>query len=66
MLTWTSTKPTTPGWYWWRDAEENGPVIVQVFQPDKDAPLFVEHIGWLDDEIMGGDWAGPLEPPKEG
>ena len=68
-LTWTTNKPTQPGWYWWRNKPGAEKIErVQLFD-------FV----WLKEPYLGvetqyarypvstiiGEWAGPLEPPKE-
>lgn len=67
-LAWTSTLPTVAGWYWWRRMPECKPATYHVlfeagkwwileggFGTDGDyIPL---------DDIQGGEWAGPLEPP---
>ena len=76
MLTWTDEKPTKPGWYWYED-EDYGPVPVYVewtgfvdvpaarqlsvtmaCGDDFDQPL---------DEVanLTGQWAGPLNMPKD-
>ncbi len=65
-LTWTSKRPDKAGWYWFRDAEENSAVVVQIHELGKDSPLFVESYGWLTDDVMNGEWAGPLPEPQEG
>lgn len=69
-MTWTTTKPTVPGWYWWRDPEDledAGNSIVMISNiNNRLKAMFID--GWsLElDKIMGEyEWAGPLEPPEE-
>lgn len=54
-MTWTTEKPTVPGWYWWRNKTRMD--IFQVRQIDIDI--------WDDVPHAPAEWAGPLEPPKE-
>lgn len=61
MLTWTTEKPTKPGWYWWRNNSCFDPDILKV---DVLGDKFVIH---RDEDILEtphGEWAGPLEPPE--
>ena len=62
-LSWTTDKPTMPGWYWWREVDSKDGFIVQV---DIEGET-VSSSGTADDasldEMVGGEWAGPLEPP---
>jgi hypothetical protein len=60
---WTTKKPSTAGWYWFRGlAHEADPFIVQVdgvgqFQwPDG---------GYQEVTLAKGEWAGPIEEPNE-
>ena len=62
-MTWTSKKPTVPGWYWWRAI-----VYGRLFSRIYEVELFDGHLGIRAVnrvEFMEGDWAGPIEPPKE-
>lgn len=64
MLAWDSRKPTKEGWYWWRwDQHDPEPDIVRVWRW-KDS--LMANWGETDEAIstIGGQWAGPLEPPK--
>jgi hypothetical protein len=59
-LTWTSTKPSEPGWYWWRyGVGDVWPRILEVTR---------EEAGGLGAEIdlfwPNGEFAGPLSPPE--
>ena len=52
-MTWTSEKPTQPGWYWWRLEQGKPEMIVEVRDPR-----------YLED-LREAEWAGPLEKPKQ-
>ena len=52
-MTWITDKPTVPGFYWLRPSNKP-PRIVRVTQK-----TIASMYG------IGGEWAGPLEPPKE-
>jgi hypothetical protein len=57
-MTWTTTKPTVPGWYWWRpyrDADEN---LWRVYRVCAANASYVV-------ATLGGEWAGPIPEPKE-
>ena len=60
-MTWTTDKPTVPGWYWYR------PVGLPM-RPrelfDYNGRLFIRGFEWLDN-VTTGEWAGPIETPKE-
>ena len=69
MTHWTRTRPTVPGWYWWRRPNHQAD-LGRVFGPsqgllfelfhDGDGPSAVSNC-WEDTE-----WAGPLLPPADG
>ena len=67
-LTWTTEQPTKPGWYWWRDSEASEAQVVRVCVADDDVlGLRAETVNW--DCLVcecDGEWAGPIEEPKEG
>ena len=73
-MTWTTTKPTDPGWYWMQEETAAEPIIIQVV-PDTvrllslvmlvpmARPLdcgYAADLGLTDT----AKWAGPLLPPK--
>jgi hypothetical protein len=63
-LTWTQTKPSVPGWYWWR-GNYYAPEVVCVYLlngPDTDQLAIDE----VEIDRHEGEWAGPIEPPEEG
>lgn len=60
-VTWTTTIPTEPGYYWWRNPI-NRPRILEI---DEAGFLVVGKIRPSDCKNMAGEWAGPIEEPKE-
>ncbi len=69
-MTWTSSKPTTPGWYWWREPEhnDNTPEICHVYKDEQTGEL---RVFWTTDCTFAdllteydGEWCGPLELPS--
>jgi hypothetical protein len=64
IMNWTTQKPATSGWYWWRETGHSKCLIVQV---DTEAGT-VGSSGTdeyrLLKEIVEGEWFGPLEMPK--
>ena len=55
-LTWTPTKPTAPGWYWWRFSTDS---------PERTTEVRYVSERMIMTRTTLGEWAGPLEPPKE-
>jgi hypothetical protein len=66
-MTWTTTKPTVPGWYWWRRPYGKRIILnmiqVKEWKHGNQPGLFI--YAGKPVERCDGDWAGPLEPPKE-
>ena len=80
-MTWTTVKPTKAGWYWWKRADfpaemvriiegdfhDLGPsqhgLFMFGFRDHPDEGVIINYCFRLD--TCGGEWAGPLEPPKE-
>jgi hypothetical protein len=65
-MTWTSEKPTVPGWYWYRDNAVPSR-IVEVSTRSGGA-LWVTRMqrnGCFVDRLYG-QWSGPIEPPGGG
>lgn len=61
----TTQKPTKTGWYWYRNA--HGKVRAIEVVPDLDGlACYHGQGGALYNSIdkLGGEWAGPLEPPR--
>jgi hypothetical protein len=77
MLTWTSHKPTTPGWYWWRRLKGDRTIEYQcitevinihgkLFMNDTgDTPLNYYATERFKNGVQKNEWAGPLLPPGE-
>jgi hypothetical protein len=60
---WTTEKPTTAGWYWFRGlAHEADPFIVQV---DEAGQFQWPDGGFQEVTLAKGEWAGPIEEPNE-
>jgi hypothetical protein len=71
MLTWTKEKPTKPGWYWLRLYVSRGdlgsgyrPNIAYV-QDDGSICFLGSESDLKIEEVLEGEWAGPIEPPEE-
>lgn len=65
---WMATPPTVAGWYWWQYKPESPLEIVEVKL--RDGAAVVWHDGHEDyvvigqrGYLVGGLWAGPLQPP---
>ena len=66
-LTWKTDKPTTPGWYWYRESDFFLEVVHVRYQEKRLAADYKDggdliFFGFIDQ--LKGEWAGPLEPPK--
>ena len=64
---WTSEKPTVPGWYWWRRTivrhrQSTSKVYILEFVDSHNGPY---NSCWGHASMLDGHWSGPLEPPKE-
>jgi len=59
MLTWTTDKPTKPGWYWYRPYRDGQHVeVCRVYE------IEIDYWTTIIPPQTGGEWAGPLEPPE--
>jgi len=67
-MKWTTKKPTTLGWYWWRYSKRSGhgAVRVQIFGPNQQL--------WVDGDGLGSalidEWPGqwsdtPIPEPED-
>jgi hypothetical protein len=65
MMTWTTQKPTRPGWYWYRDLPFRTEFVVNVCELVT-GELFASADGFDQYvERLSGEWAGPLEVPHD-
>jgi hypothetical protein len=73
ILQWTKTKPTLPGWFWYREPDI-GPIVVMIDwtgfiedpkcrQLDIEIPEENTDLPMFEDAT--GEWAGPLSLPVE-
>jgi hypothetical protein len=61
--TWTTEKPTQSGWYWWREVGYKEPSILMVDIVAQTVSLSGTDDNASLDGMVGGEWAGPLDPP---
>ena len=64
-MTWTGHKPTTDGWYFWRETPEHTDPqgwSVLYFSAERHAVMYKQM--WI--SPPGGWWAGPLPLPMDG
>jgi hypothetical protein len=65
---WTKNKPTTPGWYWYKDGSAEVIVQVEIGLFDSFHKEFVQWSGAKQRtplHHLTGVWDGPLAPPGE-
>ena len=70
---WTRERPIKAGWYWWRGhnrPEElvrvnryNGVFWMAGFVDDPEDCVMVNYVFALNE--CGGEWSGPIDPPRE-
>jgi len=69
-MNWTTTPPTEPGWYWWRDSKSKEAQPLNVYKnSDGNFRVYVNLFGFGSDRYMpsriGGEWWPiPIEEPK--
>jgi hypothetical protein len=70
-LTWTTEKPSEPGWYWCRSAPGCKHGYVPAIYEVHDCPgtahegrLRVGRFAWMD-ELKDCLWSGPIPTPEE-
>lgn len=61
-MTWTTEKPTKPGWYWWRRGTW---MFIRTVHADDDGQCWAD--GYTVEQLCehDGEWAGPIAPPME-
>lgn len=74
-MTWTTDKPTAPGWYWvWTpDFPCRGEVCATKVERNKNGSVLSAWVSFMDydepvsvigrDEWIGAQWLGPIEAP---
>lgn len=68
-MTWTTQKPTKPGWYWYRELEV-GPKIrfPRIREMTYANGVLMSYSGMTHPSIVAnteGEWAGPIPEPTE-
>ena len=68
-MTWTTSPPSGPGWFWLRqpsDPPGHEPAVVRV-NLDRDSFAYVDSRTSIHycDALVGCWWAGPLVPPED-
>jgi hypothetical protein len=64
MMTWRREKPTSSGWYWYREPEAYGhdwTTMKCLIWDVGSGELRTDNYGSL--KLFPGEWAGPLQPP---
>lgn len=67
-MTWTTDKPTTPGWYWWIGPLLHQQIVEVMPFENGDAVVFRPFCGEYNTRMlsdMQGEWAGPIPQPEE-
>ena len=60
-LAWGEEPPKVEGWYWFSVCQ--GHAVCILVCADGKAKLAKDH--FTDAELLGGQWAGPIAPPRE-
>lgn len=66
-MTWTTVRPMTAGYFWFREAADVPPRVVQVFDVGRPRRLVAAEVG---DVLIAplarysGEWAGPILVPQ--
>jgi hypothetical protein len=66
-MKWTLQKPTTEGWYWFREKNMEPEVVHLCLSRDdvmlEVQPVFAQGTPPIHVSTCDGEWFGPLEPP---
>jgi hypothetical protein len=66
-LTWTTDKPTEPGFWWYRKHQTHAPSLLETYIA-LNRQLYTRFCDGSGSrypvETFDGEWAGPLEPPR--
>ena len=66
MMEWTTTKPSSPGWYWWRFSYLRKPTVMFISKDHiEHNDVFTEGTLVMFLSEVPGEWAGPIAPPTE-
>ena len=57
-MKWSSDKPTTAGWYWYRTTKAQGKVLVHVRGTGKWTTAILPKGRWQSIFLLPGEWAG--------
>lgn len=61
-LKWSRTRPSQPGWYWYRDDAPQQKILCILLAPDGRFKMTDrQNGGVMDVELHGGEWANPFE-----
>ena len=63
-MTWSTDKPTKPGWYWYRTTKQQGKILVHVRGTGKHTTAIFPRGRWQSIFLLPGEWAGPVERGK--
>jgi hypothetical protein len=65
-LTWSTDKPTTPGFYWYQAPGQRARVVEVVYHSETNG-LYITETGAVVNELQEDEyrWAGPLVQPSE-
>ena len=65
-MNWTTKKPSCAGWYWYSEKLDQDIIVLEVFYGRNTkqwyAHVEIEKVWSIED--MHGEWAGPIESPK--
>ncbi len=64
-MNWTNEKPQVAGWYWWRESKVHSETIVSVSSSYAMKQYVYVRGQSFDLDNIAGEWAGPLNPPRE-
>lgn len=60
-MTWTTEKPTVPGWYWFLDCRTHPSHAKPLYYAESDIKALVYH----GSSVQFFRWSGPIPAPEE-
>lgn len=69
-LTWSATRPTVPGWYWYRENRDDASHIIEVGfvcageNDEQQLETLHDDFDYAVNDLTGS-WAGPIKLPEE-